>query len=112
MSTSVFNTERRRFGLVLRSQVSPAARHVFKTKSVLAASHVGTVGKLSDIVSLRPTGPTIPTSFAIQTALRRMQRLGSCVAASPLQTFWISSAIFQSELEAGFARIAGWRCAE
>ena len=34
------------------------------------------------------------------------------VAASPLRTFGVPAAIFLSELEAGFARIAGWRRAE
>jgi hypothetical protein len=78
MSTAVFNPLRHRFGLFLRSNISPAARLCFKTKSALLDSQVGTVGKIGtpyDIVGLRhagPTVPTAPTSFAIQTALTRM----------------------------------------
>ncbi|MGJ8590309.1 MAG: hypothetical protein ACSHXW_19580 [Yoonia sp.] len=53
---AVFWQVRHRFGHFLRSQVSPAARHAMKTKSVLAASQVGTVGNVGTFMISRSPG--------------------------------------------------------
>ena len=50
--------------LFLLPKIIPAARHRFKTESTLAATQVGTVGTLSQIASLQPAGPTVPTYLA------------------------------------------------